>query len=128
MLTVKIQANNATDGYMAISMHETATIIEVVSELGRFGNPKRARLRLGAMRSEPERFREMFKEYVRGTPLEGTELDIEDVPVEVFCPCGFSGMVEVHEHVHFVRCPECGKVADITSGNEVEVEPINQDS
>ena len=105
-------------------MHEMKTIQEVISELGRLGNPARAKLRLGAMRAEPEHFREIFSEYVKDSPFEGTELEIEEVPVEIFCPCGFSGEVPVQEHVHFVRCPECGKVADVTSGNELEIEPV----
>jgi len=105
-------------------MHEMKLVQEVISELGRIGNPARVRIRLGAMKAEPEQLRSMFKEYVMGSPLEGTELDIEEVPVEGFCTCGFEGPVEVHGHVHFVRCPECGSVLDIRSGNELEVEPV----
>ncbi len=105
-------------------MHEMGVIEEIISELGKLGNPKRAKIRLGAMKGDPEQLREMFEEYVTGSPLEGTELEIEEVPVEAFCPCGFSGFIDVEEHVHFVRCPKCGKVADIRSGNELEVEPV----
>jgi len=108
-------------------MHEMKVLQEVISELGRLGNPSRVKLKLGAMRAEPEHFRDMFSEYVKDSPLEGTELEIEEVPVEIFCPCGFSGFVDVDdaaEHTHFVRCPECGKIADVTSGNELEVEPV----
>ena len=105
-------------------MHEMSVIREVISELGRLGNPKRVHLRLGVMRAEPEHFIEVFSEYIKGSPFEGTELEIEDIPVEAFCTCGFEGPVEVQEHVHFVRCPNCGHVADIRSGNELEVEPV----
>lgn len=104
-------------------MHEMATIQEVIAELGRLGNPKRAKVRLGAMRADPEHFREIFSEYVKGSPLEGTELEIDDIPVEGFCTCGFAGPVDINEHVHFARCPNCNSVLDIKSGNELEVAP-----
>jgi Zn finger protein HypA/HybF involved in hydrogenase expression len=105
-------------------MHEMATIQEVIAELNRLGNPKRIKVRLGAMRAEPEHFREAFNEYVKGSPLEGTELDVEDVPVEGFCTCGFAGPVEIDEHIHFARCPNCNSVMDTKSGNELEVAAV----
>jgi len=111
--------------YEAKNMHEMAALQEVVRELSRLGNPKKAKLRLGAMRADPEHFKELFDEYVRDSPFEGTELNIEDVPVEGLCTCGFSGFVDPPEggegHIHFVRCPNCGRVLDITKGNEIEV-------
>jgi hydrogenase nickel incorporation protein HypA/HybF len=55
-----------------------------------------------------------------GTPLEGSRLVIEDVPVTVFCPaCG--GERELPSIQSF-RCPECGAPApEVRAGRDLEV-------
>ena len=103
-------------------MHEFPAVQVVISEALRLQpTPKRIRVRLGKMRGHPKAFEEMFREHSRGTPIEGIGLEIEQVPVEVKCKCGFSGLVRVMEHLHFVRCPLCGKTADVERGNELEL-------
>jgi hydrogenase nickel incorporation protein HypA/HybF len=54
------------------------------------------------------------------TPLEGSRLLIEEVPVAVFCPqCKEK---RVLESVQLFACPECGSpTRDVLQGKELEV-------
>jgi hydrogenase nickel incorporation protein HypA/HybF len=54
------------------------------------------------------------------TPLEGSRLLIEEVPVAVFCPrCKLK---RVLESVQLFACPECGAPAgEVLQGKELEV-------
>lgn len=79
------------------------------------------KVRLGKMRGSARAFEEMFREHTRDTSLASIGLEIEQVPVEVKCSCGFNGNVRVMGHIHFVRCPLCNDIADVKTGNELEV-------
>jgi hydrogenase nickel incorporation protein HypA/HybF len=54
------------------------------------------------------------------TPLEGSRLLIEEIPVEVFCPkCEVPRLVD---SIQWFCCPECGTpTANILRGKELEV-------
>jgi hydrogenase nickel incorporation protein HypA/HybF len=54
------------------------------------------------------------------TPLEGSQLLIEEIPVEVFCPrCQVPRLVD---SIQWLCCPECGTAtANILRGKELEV-------
>ena len=54
------------------------------------------------------------------TPLEGSQLLIEEIPVEVFCPkCEAPRLVTP---VHWFVCPECGTpTPTVLRGKELEV-------
>lgn len=54
------------------------------------------------------------------TPLAGSHLIVEDIPVSVFCPqCGD---IRVLVSVQSFACPECGTpTMDIRQGKELEV-------
>ncbi len=55
-----------------------------------------------------------------GTPLEGTELVVEDVPVEIFCAeCNAPRQIS---SMQWFCCPECGTPsAAVVHGKELEV-------
>jgi len=104
-------------------MHEQQSVQFVIEQLKESG-AKKAKLKLGLLRGNPKTFLEMFTFEVRGTELEDVKLEIESIGIEIKCPdkkCGFVGTVVLLEHVHFVRCPKCGKIADIISGDELEL-------
>lgn len=103
-------------------MHEFGSVQKAIQDLRSMQPvPKQVLIKLGKMRGSAKVFEEMFREYTRGTELEDIKLTIEQVPVEVKCECGLEGLVRVTEHIHFVRCPKCGKVADVIRGNELEI-------
>ena len=104
-------------------MHEMKAVQRLAEELMALEEkPERIKLRLGRMMADPRVFRQLFKEFTGSLGFSGIEIDIEEVPVIAKChKCGFEGGVQVIEHVHFVRCPDCKKVADIVQGNEMEI-------
>jgi len=106
-------------------MHELASVNEAIRRvMGINPIPKKIIIRLGEMRGSAKTFEEMFREHSKGTPIEHINLKVESVPVDIACKCGFSGRVRVFEHVYFVRCPECGNIADVLNGNGLEIEVI----
>jgi len=55
-----------------------------------------------------------------GTPLEGAQLVIEDVPVVIHCV--HCETLEVIESIQDLRCPRCGELApEIIQGRELEL-------
>jgi Zn finger protein HypA/HybF involved in hydrogenase expression len=103
-------------------MHEFGSVQKVIQDIRKMKPvPGKVKITLGKMRGSAKAFEEMFREYTRGTELEGIGIEIEQVPVEISCGCGLRGLVRVTEHVHFARCPRCGRVADVLRGNELEI-------
>lgn len=106
-------------------MHEFGSVQEAITRLRKIQpTPKKVRISLGKMRGSAKEFEELFREHTRDTELDGIGLEIEQVPVEISCECGLSGIVRVMEHVHYVRCPKCGHVTDPLKGNELEIEVL----
>jgi hydrogenase nickel incorporation protein HypA/HybF len=56
----------------------------------------------------------------QGTPLEGSELVVEETPAIVHCPqCNADQVLTTVQHF---RCPQCGApTPEVLSGREVEV-------
>ena len=61
-----------------------------------------------------------FEAATRGTAIEGARLDIEDVPLTVFCPrCSEERQLAGPQHL---RCPICDEpTPDIVHGRELEL-------
>lgn len=103
-------------------MHEFGSVQEAIRKIREMKPlPRKVKIRLGKMRGSAKNFEEMFREYTRDTELRDIGLEIEQVPVKIKCECGLEGLVRVTEHIHFVRCPKCGQVADVMQGNELKI-------
>lgn len=61
-----------------------------------------------------------FELLTQGTPLQGVELRLEEVPLVVLCrECGQKGTVEDH---HLPTCGSCGSLdVQVLQGNKVEI-------
>ncbi len=106
-------------------MHEISSVNEAIRRIASLRpSPKKIVIHLGEMRGDAKTFEEMLKEHSRGTDIENIDITVKSVPVDISCKCGFSGHVPILEHVHFVRCPECGSIADVLKGNELDIEVI----
>jgi hydrogenase nickel incorporation protein HypA/HybF len=58
-----------------------------------------------------------------GTSLEGSRLDIETVPLRVYC--SICGVERTPPSVYQICCPNClGPAPDILTGREMEVESL----
>ncbi len=108
-------------------MHEmsiTINILEIVRDQMRQNEAerlKKLKLRIGEMTAvEPDSLRFCFEACIKGTPLEGAELDIE----EVFLTgrCNACDTVFRLEHYFISQCPGCGGTAEeIVSGRELDI-------
>ena len=104
-------------------MHEMKAVQKLVEEyMAMEPKPGKIKVRLGRMTANPQVFSQMFREYLSSMNLPAVDLEVEAVPVKGKCGnCGYEGNITVMEHVHFVRCPKCNKVADILQGNELKI-------
>lgn len=107
-------------------MHEFGSVQEAIKILlAHQPVPRKVRITLGKMRGSAKGFEEMLNEHIRDTPLEGLAFDVQVIPVEVKCKCGLEGPVRIMDHVHYVRCPVCGDIADVTKGNELDIKVLD---
>lgn len=108
-------------------MHELSlvkSVIDVISihalENCWFGVAK-VTLRVGRMRQViPEVMKFSFQVASEGTPLEGAELEIVELPLDQICKeCGFSWNEEVFS------CPRCGSTyTEIVHGMELDIDSV----
>jgi hydrogenase nickel incorporation protein HypA/HybF len=114
-------------------MHELSlvtSIVETVTETIAANPGARVlevRLRVGALASViPESLEFCWGIVSEGTPLEGSRLVVNVLPVVVHCaPCGIDSELE---GVQSFRCPRCGELcAEIRQGRELEIDSIEID-
>jgi hydrogenase nickel incorporation protein HypA/HybF len=107
-------------------MHELSIAMSIVEtaeeEAGRRGGKVTAvHLRLGALSGVvKDALLFCYEMACQDTPLEGSRLIVEDVPVVVFCPtCQAKRTLST---VQCFECPECRTpTGDIVQGKELEV-------
>jgi hydrogenase nickel incorporation protein HypA/HybF len=108
-------------------MHELSIAMSIVEmaqeELDRQGSARvhAVHLRLGLLSGVVKQaLLSSYEMACHATPLEGSQLLIEEVPVEVFCPkCELPRAVT---SIQWFCCPECGTATPtILRGKELEV-------
>lgn len=111
-------------------MHEhkfTEQIVQsVLDEILRHpeAKPRRVEVAVGEVfHLEEDSVRMHFDMLTQGTPLQGVELGLSEVPLEVAClSCGETGPVEDH---HLPTCNFCGSLNVRTvRGNQVDVQLV----
>jgi hydrogenase nickel incorporation protein HypA/HybF len=111
-------------------MHElsiVSSVVEnVVDSLEKYPGARviEVRLRVGALAAVVEdSLRFCYGIASEGTPLEGSRLVVNIVPVTVHCDaCGSEGALE---SLQSFRCPGCGEPAsEVRHGRELEIEAI----
>jgi hydrogenase nickel incorporation protein HypA/HybF len=107
-------------------MHELSIAIGIVEAAGEEAKQRNVQvsavhLRLGALSGVvKDALLFSYEVACQNTPLEGSRLLIEEVPVAVYCPqCKAK---HVLESVQLFACPQCGApTGDVLQGKELEV-------
>lgn len=108
-------------------MHElgiACDLVEIAAAAAHAANAQRVvsvRLRLGALAGvEKDALLFGYDSATRGTLLEGSRLDIEDVPLQIVCAaCGQRSQPAT---VQNVLCPRCGSPqTTVEQGKEIEL-------
>jgi len=107
-------------------MHELSIAIGLIElaaeEAARQGNVRVATvyLRIGSLAGVvADALRFSFDLAAEGTPLEGAQLEIEEVPVTVHCAlCDGDHIVVDSQRI---RCPICDEPAAVVGGRELEL-------
>jgi hydrogenase nickel incorporation protein HypA/HybF len=111
-------------------MHElsivTSVVESVTESLAKYAGARvlEVRLRVGALAAVIEDSLQFCYEIaIEGTPLAGSKLVVNTVPVSVHCEaCGRDGALESLQHFH---CPHCDAPAtDVRTGRELEIESV----
>jgi hydrogenase nickel incorporation protein HypA/HybF len=113
-------------------MHElsiAASVVEIARERSAAagGRPRRIVLRIGRLAGvSVDALRFGFELLAEGTPLAGCVLDIEEVPVRVWC--GDCNAEVEPPGVQRLACPRCGRPSgDIRGGRELDFESLELD-
>ncbi|MDI6724170.1 MAG: hydrogenase maturation nickel metallochaperone HypA [Methanobacterium sp.] len=77
----------------------------------------------------PEQLKFMIEVLSEDTLLEGAEINIEEIPIEIKCKsCNYEGPAgsdELDHYMPIVKCPECEEVSiEIVKGRECNVKNI----
>ena len=111
-------------------MHELSIVTSIVESVTETleGYPgarvKEVRLRVGALASvERESLEFCYGIAAEGTPLEGSRLVVQVLPVVLHCePCGLDAELD---SLQSFRCPRCGKPShDLRQGRELEIDSL----
>ncbi|MCK5843950.1 MAG: hydrogenase maturation nickel metallochaperone HypA [Victivallales bacterium] len=115
-------------------MHELSTCASIVdSVLNELKDknvpPKRlrkCRIVAGALRQiVPEFFKDAYKMTTKGTPLEGSEIEIEIGLLAADCPqCGWSSELKELNYL----CPVCESVLKLNNGTELYLSELEYES
>jgi hydrogenase nickel incorporation protein HypA/HybF len=107
-------------------MHELAIAEAILAVATTHAGDRRitaVEVRVGHLRQVvPDALRFNFELVTQGTPADGAELRIEEVPVAARCrACGASARLPAFP----LRCPECGALdIDLTEGEELLVSAL----
>jgi hydrogenase nickel incorporation protein HypA/HybF len=112
-------------------MHELSLAHAVLTTVAQVAREKgatrilRVRMRVGELTDlDPDAFRFGWEALTADHPLgPAIALDLERVPVQVACPCGYSGRVPPWR----VTCPSCGGAAPVTAGEELDIAEVELD-
>lgn len=111
-------------------MHELSIAVDLLEAATDRAREERAErivsiyLRVGPLSGVVvDALRSAFEMASHGTLADGAVLDVEEVPVTLFCePCGAS---KPAPDVFTLQCPDCGEPTwDIRSGRELEVKAL----
>jgi hydrogenase nickel incorporation protein HypA/HybF len=119
-------------------MHEIAVVRPIISIVGKYAREnnvkkvKAVRLKVGEMHDfQSEWIQKYFHQFIEGTPLEGTEIVVNKIPI-VF-KCDNCGDYLVFDYFTFagadIKCRKCGSESmQLKSGKEFEIEGIEVES
>jgi len=113
-------------------MHELAlarSLIEMVDEYAHANGARgvtRVRIRVGVMSALIRALHVSFRAASRGTSCDGADLDIEEVPLTVYCR--FCNDVKAPSGPYNFRCPVCGHATPkVVTGREMQLVSITLD-
>jgi len=107
-------------------MHELSiaqAVVEIASRHARGRRVHRVELKVGHLRQVvPSALEFGFELVAQGTPLEGAELAIQDIPATGNCrACGRRNVMSEFP----LRCPDCGGIdVAVLSGEELQVDSL----
>lgn len=111
-------------------MHElsiASAVVDAVRDAAGGARVTQVRLRVGALSGVvPDALRFAFDVAATGTVCEGAALQMDEVPVTLWCePCGLEGTLR--GELRF-RCPTCGEpTGEVRRGRELELVSIAVD-
>ena len=110
-------------------MHELAlarSLIEMVDDYAHANGARRVtrvRVRLGVLSALTRALHVSFRVASRGTSCDGAQLDIEEVPLTVYCR--FCDDVKAPSGPYNFRCPVCGHATPkVVTGREMQLVSI----
>lgn len=99
-------------------------LLKLVEELSESSCTERVKLMINEDLCSATEFEILFRNFVQGTYLERLKLDVETFQTQVKCSCGYASSLENSTDKGHVRCPQCGKFAEVLDDSFRIVEDI----
>ncbi len=87
-------------------------LINVMQDLSRISTNGHAHIKVNRNVCDPDTFQNLFNYFAMGTILERIDLEVDPIHAQAECVCGYREPIR-REHQGYIRCPECGKYANI---------------
>lgn len=97
-------------------------LIQVMQDLSRISTNGSAHIRVNEHLCDPREFETLFNYFTKGTILERVDMDVDPLQTRMQCSCGNSRVIE-GEHPGYMKCPNCGRFAEIRDDNYQLVDP-----
>ncbi len=114
------EKSNRTTVTKGDGMQETDLVIELIEELSNRQCNGHAKVRLGTALADPDKFKNIFSHYSRGTYFEQVDLELEEIYPVIQCSCGYTATVTSPDMLS-APCPKCGGEPQLEHGTEFEI-------
>lgn len=99
-------------------------LINLVQDLSSISTNGHAHVEINRDLCGPREFENLFNYFTQGTILERIDLEVNTLSSKIKCGCGYQETVNGDdESKGYVRCPDCGKFAEIRDPAYKIVEP-----
>ena len=99
-------------------------LINLVQDLSSISTNGHAHVEINESLCQPREFETLFEYFTQGTILERIDLEVETLQSKVKCGCGHEEAINNQKNSKgYLRCPECGKFAEVRDPAYKIVEP-----
>ncbi len=102
-------------------MKEAEIVMRTILEIMNRNYNGYAKIKMGALVADSEKFRKIFNLLTRNTQLNNLDLILDIQEPEIECSCGYKGKGITHLGLRNARCPVCNRNAKIVKGFEFEI-------
>ena len=98
-------------------------LINLVQDLSSISTNGYAHVEINHQLCDPQEFERLFHYFTKGTILERIELDVRKLNSIIKGGCGYTEELDEPDSKGYIKCPECGKFAEVRDPKYKILEP-----